>query len=114
MSYGFSYTTRLDGQVIFASHPNGLAAAVDSALTQVEAAVAGVAATIASRGAIAGQTWTGTHNFTGATLSAATPPTAAAGTEVATAAFVLAKVLATPSENLGGFLKASADINGGM
>lgn len=114
MSYGFTYTTRLDGQVIFAAHPNGVAAAVDSAFTQVEAAVAGVAATIASRGAIAGQVWTGTHSFTGATLSAATPPTAAAGQEVATAAFVLSKILATPSENLGGFLAASAAINGGM
>lgn len=106
MSYGFTYTTRLDGQVIFASHLNALGAATDAAFTAVEA-------DMSNKGKVSGQLWTGSHNFSNG-LTAATPPTSAAGQEVATAAFVLSKILATPSENLGGFLAASAAINGGM
>jgi hypothetical protein len=106
VSYGFSFTTRLDGQVIFASHYNALGAAVDSSFTQVETAVN-------ARGLIAGQTWLGNHNFTGP-LTAVTPASAVSGNEVPTAAWVLSKVTGTPAENFGGQLYASAQINGGM
>lgn len=113
MSYGFTYTTRLDGQVVFAAHINALGAATDVAFTAVESAVNGVAASIASKGAITGQAWSGSHSFTGP-LSTATPASSVSSTEVVTAAWVLAKLTGTPAENFGGQLYASSQINGGM
>jgi hypothetical protein len=106
MSYGFAWTQRLDGQVVFAAHLNAVAASADSAFTAVEAAVA-------TKGAITGQSWSGAHNFAnGAT--AATPASAVSGNEVTTAAWVLAKLTSGTAENFGGYLYASAQINGGM
>ncbi|MCA3694247.1 hypothetical protein [Aquidulcibacter sp.] len=106
MSYGFTYTTRLDGQVIFASHLNALGAATDAGFAAVEAA-------LLDKGAASGQLWTGTHNFSNG-LAAATPASSVVGTEVVNAAWVIAKIASGPAENFGGFLKASSDINGGM
>ncbi len=64
---------------------------------------------IDSKGAIAGQTWSGTHDFTGATLTAVTKATGTATTEVATTAFVAAAGLssALPGQtgNAGKFIK---------
>lgn len=106
MSYGFAWTQRLDGQVVFAAHLNAVAASADSAFTAVEAAMA-------AKGSATGQAWTGSHNFANG-ITAATPASAVSGNEVATAAWVLAKIVSTPSENFGGYLYASAQINGGM
>lgn len=49
---------------------------------------------IDSKGAKGGQVWTGVHNFTGATLHAATLPITVADTRVATTAFVAAAAFA--------------------
>ena len=106
MSYGFTYTTRFDGQVVFASHLNALGAATDAGFTAVEAA-------LLDKGTASGQLWTGSHNFSNG-LATATPASSVVGTEVVNAAWVIAKITSGPAENFGGFLKASSDINGGM
>lgn len=69
------------------------AATTIGAVTAAEIlALSGVSSAIQTqlngKGAIAGQTWTGTHDFTGGTLRAATLPTGTATTEVATTAHV--------------------------
>ena len=66
---------------------------------------------IAAKGAIAGQTWTGTHNYQGATMTAATPITTAVGNEVATAAFVVAKTLGSPVTDIKFIVAAAAQHN---
>lgn len=48
----------------------------------------GIQSQLNTKGAIAGQTWTGTHDFTGATARAATLPAGTATTEIATTAHV--------------------------
>lgn len=68
---------------------------------------------INTKGAIAGQAWTGSHSFA-ASPSVPTPSTAAAGTEAVNAAWVLSKIASGTAENFGGQLYASAAINGGM
>lgn len=64
---------------------------------------------IDSKGAISGQTWTGSHDFTGATITAATKATGTATNEVATTAFVAAAGLssALPGQtgNAGKYVK---------
>lgn len=54
----------------------------------------GIQAQLISKGAIAGQAWTGTHDFTGATATAATQATGDSSTKLATTAFVAATGLA--------------------
>jgi len=44
--------------------------------------------TVTAKGAISGQTWTGNHDFTGATITAATKTVGNSTTEAATTAFV--------------------------
>ncbi|GEM_PF-5614749 len=64
---------------------------------------------IDSKGAIAGQTWSGTHDFTAATLTAATLPAGTATNGVATTSFVASAALssALPGQtgNAGKFIK---------
>lgn len=74
------------------SFPNvkGPVTANHTELSYVDGVTSAIQTQLDSKGAIAGQTWTGTHDFTGASLVVATPTT---GTQAASKAYTDALVI---------------------
>jgi hypothetical protein len=72
--------------------------AVDAAIDAIDADLAGLSSPVQTqldlKADITGETYSGTHNFTGATITAPTPTAGDATTKVATTAFVDAAVVA--------------------
>ena len=64
--------------VLKTDFPNitGAVTATHTELNYVDGVTSAIQTQIDAKGAIAGQTWTGTHSFTGAVVSVATPTTA--------------------------------------
>ncbi|MFZ6769928.1 hypothetical protein ACO0LM_22975 [Undibacterium sp. Di26W] len=68
----------------------GVSVSVKSEFGLVQAGFEGVNTQFGGKGNIAGQAWTGTHDYTGATLTMATPAPGDNSTKGATTAFVAA------------------------
>jgi hypothetical protein len=84
------------------SYLNGVTSAIQTQFTNITGTL------IPAKGAITGQTWTGAHDYTGATLTASTQSAGDSTTKVATTAFVMGTSFATalPSQtgNSGKFV----------
>lgn len=95
---------RLIKSTIKATFPNvaGAVTATHTQLSYVTGVTSAIQAQFDSKGAHAGQTWTGTHNFTGATLTAATQTAGTNNTTVATTAFVMAAAGISPWTTIDG------------
>lgn len=78
------------------------AASVEAKFTLVATGFDGVDTALGLKAAKAGDTYTGAHNFTGATLTAATQATSDSSTKVATTAFVTAVSFASVLPGQGG------------
>jgi hypothetical protein len=89
---------RLLKSTIKATFPNvaGVVSATHTQLSFVTGVTSAIQTQLNTKGAHAGQTWTGTHNFTGATLTAATQTVGTNNTTVATTAFVMAAAGVSP------------------
>ncbi|MFZ6757972.1 hypothetical protein ACO0K9_12255 [Undibacterium sp. Ji50W] len=72
----------------------GVSVSVKSEFGLIQAGFEGVNTQFGGKGNIAGQAWTGTHDYTGATLTMATPAPGDNSTKGATTAFVAATVSA--------------------
>ena len=95
----------------FAAKFTGLSGAVTATTTELNYSVgvtSGIQAQINAKGAITGQTWTGTHNFTGSTVTVPTQTVGDSSTKAASTAFVSATAfsyaLPAQSGNVGKFV----------
>lgn len=90
--------------VVKTTFPN-VSGAMNASHTELNYSVgvtSGIQAQINAKGAIAGQTWTGTHNFSGGSITVPTMGAADNSTNAASTAFVQSKAFATALPNQTG------------